>query len=213
MTLGERIKYYRTNKGLSQEKLAECINVSRQAITKWERNGGVPELNNLIALSNLFEVSIDTLIGNTEGSSIKPQSPSTQISITPKYYDVELSGWNDGEFNVLLVNEDNRFLYFLKNKKGNVLGIAINKKYVANITALNKNVPSDPETEKIDKAYFNGKVVNIDLKKKEGILAGFLDFRDDDYRGCKIENIDDSQIFLEWGRSLKSDEVTKIAEI
>ncbi len=222
MTLGEKIKYYRTNKGLSQEKLAECLNVSRQAITKWERDGGVPELNNLIALSEVFGISIDTLIEKESRDNENRESRDNenresgdsinQMSIMPEYYDVELSGWNDGESNVLLVNEDDDFLYFVKSEKNNVFGVAIKKKYIANVTRLNKSVPSDFAIEQIDKTYFNGKVVNIELAKKDGIIAGFLDFRDDDYQSCKIENIDKTHVFLELGRSLKIDEITKIVE-
>lgn len=62
MTLGERIRHYRKREDLSQEALAEKLNVSRQAITKWENDNGVPDIDNLIALSRLMGVSIDELV-------------------------------------------------------------------------------------------------------------------------------------------------------
>ena len=63
MTIGERIKAYRKEKGLSQEQMAEALNVSRQAITKWESGKGLPDIENLIGLSRTFGVSLDEMVG------------------------------------------------------------------------------------------------------------------------------------------------------
>ena len=63
MTIGERIKAYRKEKGLSQEQMAEALNVSRQAITKWESGKGLPDIENLIVLSRTFGVSLDEMVG------------------------------------------------------------------------------------------------------------------------------------------------------
>ena len=51
MTLGERISALRTEKHMSQNELAEALNVSRQSISKWETDASVPELEKLIKLS------------------------------------------------------------------------------------------------------------------------------------------------------------------
>lgn len=64
MTLGEKIKTYRKNMGLSQETLAEKLLVSRQAITKWENDLGIPDVNNLKNIGKLFGVSVDCLLDN-----------------------------------------------------------------------------------------------------------------------------------------------------
>lgn len=48
MTMGAKIKQLRSKKGLSQEKLAEKLNVSRSAVAKWEADGGIPEIDNLL---------------------------------------------------------------------------------------------------------------------------------------------------------------------
>ena len=69
MTFGERLKMYRTQKGLSQEKIAEMLDVSRQAVTKWEAGQTTPNSDNLIALANLYDVSLDELIGKNEDTT------------------------------------------------------------------------------------------------------------------------------------------------
>ena len=64
MTLGQKLKEIRKKFGLSQEQLAEIMNVSRQAITKWETDAGLPDTENLKELSRIFEISINYLLDN-----------------------------------------------------------------------------------------------------------------------------------------------------
>ena len=67
MALAERIKECRTNLGFSQAELAEKIHVSRQAVTKWESGKGYPDIDNLKAMSVLFDVSVDYLLDEEPG--------------------------------------------------------------------------------------------------------------------------------------------------
>ena len=62
MTLGQKLKEIRNRFGLSQEQLADIINVSRQAITKWENDNGLPDISNLQELSKVFGITIDYLL-------------------------------------------------------------------------------------------------------------------------------------------------------
>lgn len=62
MELAKQIRRYRTEKGLSQEDLAAAIFVSRQTVSNWETDKTYPDVQNLLLLSSLFEVSIDSLI-------------------------------------------------------------------------------------------------------------------------------------------------------
>jgi transcriptional regulator with XRE-family HTH domain len=66
MKLNEKIKKYRKIFDLSQEQLAEKLNVSRQVITKWESDNGLPDIENLKQLSKTFNVSIDYLLNDNE---------------------------------------------------------------------------------------------------------------------------------------------------
>ena len=98
MILEEQIKHYRKQAGLSQEKMAEKIGVSRQAITKWENGTGTPDIANLMAISELFQVSVDELMSNEK--SDKKQSEYIYESKTEydidnkKNYDIKLGGAN-----------------------------------------------------------------------------------------------------------------------
>ena len=62
MTLGEKIKKARIESGLTQEQLAGKMMVSRQAITKWESDKGIPDVSNLKLLAQLLSVSVDYLL-------------------------------------------------------------------------------------------------------------------------------------------------------
>ena len=62
-TLGRRIQEARKAASLSQESLGERLGVSRQAVSKWEADAAVPELENLIAMSRIFGVTIGALLG------------------------------------------------------------------------------------------------------------------------------------------------------
>ena len=62
MALPEKLYTLRKKSGLSQEQLAEALNVSRQAISKWEGGSAMPESDKLLALSNCFGVSLDYLL-------------------------------------------------------------------------------------------------------------------------------------------------------
>ena len=66
MTLGERIKECRQNVKISQEKLAELVGVSRQAVTKWESNQTAPNTENLFKLAEIFGTTVDMLISSDE---------------------------------------------------------------------------------------------------------------------------------------------------
>ena len=62
MTLGERIKNQRTRAGLSQERVAELVGVSRQSVTKWESGQSAPSTENLFKLAEIFGTTVDMLL-------------------------------------------------------------------------------------------------------------------------------------------------------
>ena len=69
MTLGERIKERRQKSGMSQEKVAEFIGVSRQGVTKWEADISMPNTENLFTLAEIFGTTVDDLMNGEKEMS------------------------------------------------------------------------------------------------------------------------------------------------
>ena len=96
MTFAEKLKSIRKQAGMSQEQLAEKLSVSRQAVTKWETDAGIPDIENIMAISALFDISIDELLSNERGA--KKPTDYLYESITeydidePKRYDMKFGG-------------------------------------------------------------------------------------------------------------------------
>lgn len=101
MTLGERLVKLRNEKCLSQGALAEALGVSRQSVSKWETDASVPELDKLVRLSDLFEISLDELVRGKAGPGEPPVGPPQtpeEISWPPKFVQLyreraHLLGW------------------------------------------------------------------------------------------------------------------------
>ena len=80
MQVGENIYKYRIERGLSQGALAEALEVSRQSVSKWENNSAVPELDKLIRMSKLFQISLDQLVFGEEVSCEPAESEEKTAS-------------------------------------------------------------------------------------------------------------------------------------
>ncbi len=96
MTFAEKLKSIRKQTGFSQEQLAEKLGVSRQAVTKWETEAGIPDIENIMAISSLFDISIDELLGNERERKTPPAylfESITEYDISePKRYDMKFGG-------------------------------------------------------------------------------------------------------------------------
>lgn len=91
MDLGSRIKKLRKENNLSQEQLAEKLNVSRQAISKWESNKAYPDIDNLILLRDIFNVTLDDLIIGGNDTKNENINESFDSSGDTKWYNLKLS--------------------------------------------------------------------------------------------------------------------------
>ena len=107
MSLGKNIQYLRKQKKLTQEQLAEIMSVSRQTISRWEADEIIPELNKLVALSDLFSCRLDALVKEDMGAcgeiyseitikKVKAFKMARYVMVTPNpEYDVQtyMEGW------------------------------------------------------------------------------------------------------------------------
>ncbi len=82
--ISEKIKELRKQSKMSQEMLANKLNVSRQAVTKWETGAGIPSLESLMDIAKLFNVSLDYLTGVTHASQERDH-----IFVSRTEYDIE----------------------------------------------------------------------------------------------------------------------------
>lgn len=80
MSLAEKIAYLRKKNSLSQEELSERLDVSRQAVSKWEAAESVPDIANLVRISALFGVSVDFMVKNGCGTAETEMMGGTAFS-------------------------------------------------------------------------------------------------------------------------------------
>ena len=90
MEKGKSLQHYRMTNGMTQEQLAQILNVSRQTISKWENNRSFPDIENLIWLCDLYHISLDELVGRKqivyETKSIRRKNKRKDLmSLFPKY--------------------------------------------------------------------------------------------------------------------------------
>ncbi len=94
MIFSEKLRDLRKHFGMSQEQLAEKLIVSRQAITKWETGGGIPDVENLIAIAALFNLSLDDLLSEEKSTLTMPdfsyESVTEYDMEAEKHYDIHI---------------------------------------------------------------------------------------------------------------------------
>lgn len=79
MSVAEKLTKARKAKGLSQLEVAERLNLSRQAVSRWETGASLPSMENLLALSRLYDVPLNEL---TEGGGAVPENGSARLEET-----------------------------------------------------------------------------------------------------------------------------------
>lgn len=138
MLLHQKLSILRKQSGLTQEQLAEELNVSRQAVSKWERGEAVPDLNTLIALADFYDINLDELIRddckldlNHDFTEEQANSQCDYAQYIGKICDISV---NSFRFSVLrnaeIIGVSERWLCFVKNNR---LGFVNIKKLLGGI--------------------------------------------------------------------------------
>lgn len=102
--LSENIKVMRKAKGLSQQELAEKLNVVRQTVSKWEQGLSVPDADMLLTLSEVFETPVSTLLGETVMET--PADPLRAISEKLEVINLQLAKRKNAKEKILFLAAD-----------------------------------------------------------------------------------------------------------
>lgn len=98
MDFSEKLKQIRKSEGISQEQLAERIGVSRQAVTKWETGKGLPDIENMTILAEIFKITLDELISGSEPKNEKAEIFTSETSYdidTATHFDINIGNMRD----------------------------------------------------------------------------------------------------------------------
>ena len=152
MNFSEKLKEIRKKEGISQEQLAERIGVTRQAITKWETGKGLPDVENMVIIAEIFKTTIDELLMD----SVTKKAPETFAYTSETIYDIDcekhfdvnigsaatimLSSGGDEKLHVKLSSEtfeniDSMFKIKLDDRKNKLDVFCLNKKRLSRYEA------------------------------------------------------------------------------
>ena len=81
MTFGEKLQKLRAREGISQDRLAELLDVSRQAVSKWERDETMPEAEKIIRISDYFHVTTDYLLKDATEEKTAPKAAAPREAL------------------------------------------------------------------------------------------------------------------------------------
>ena len=119
MLFSEKLKLLRKENNLTQEELAEKLNVSRQAITKWESGDGIPDIINLKEISTLFNTTIDELVKEDMEVNIEIKKEFNYVSEIEidhtKHFDINVS--KVYELNLVASHEEKVKVELLSNEE------------------------------------------------------------------------------------------------
>ena len=147
MNFGDKLKQYRLKEGLSQEQLAEKIGVSRQAITKWETKRGLPDVENMIILAELFKLTLDELVLE----EVKKQEEKPVVFESETIYDIDTGKHFD-------INLGGARKIIIKTGADEKIHILLSSDTISDISSLFK-VKLDEKRNKLD----------VDLANKKGV--------------------------------------------
>ena len=148
MDFGDKLKQYRLKEGLSQEQLAEKIGVSRQAITKWETKRGLPDVENMIILAEIFKLTLDELVLE----EVKKQEEKPTVFESETVYDIDIQKHFD-------INIGGARTITLKTGADEKIHILLSSETLSELGSLFK-VKLDEKKNKLDIELINKKGVS-----------------------------------------------------
>lgn len=191
MKFNIKLKILRNQFNLTQEEMAERLDVSRQAITKWESGEGMPDIDNLKQIAALFETTIDDLVADEK--EVEPRAPEMfkkELAIDhSKHYDIHVG--KAGEINLCATTEEkvrvevsslntkvkfddhyNRLDIFVKCKDSDAtINIYVPKKYVDEFEIAAKIKNLNVRGFEFEKLEFDGALKNLNVEDTKGKIV------------------------------------------
>lgn len=164
--IANRLLEYRKKSGLSQEELAEKLDISRQSVSKWERAEASPDTDNLIELAKIYGVTMDDLLNVDKPINFKEEEPVEHVA--SKGYVIEINKDNnyheDEDDNKITLKKDGVYIVYEKTREKSQLDYE------------DLYVKVEDENKKIVEIEDFGKVkaVSTKAKKIKGIIDGGL---------------------------------------
>lgn len=211
MSLGELICKKRKELKLTQEELAGKLSVSRSAVAKWESLKGVPDVDNIKALSKELNISIDKLLNNNETKEVKSKRDEYIESFISKRCTIELTDWNDGIFDGYILNQDSDFLFYLILEKKKVQIGLLGKNFIKEIRLSDKKEKyyiDLKEYSHIDRDFFVDKKANVNLNEKH-IWSGIVG-KETQFSNVLIYSLTRNRLAFELNNEVSIDEIVKI---
>ncbi|MCM1175675.1 MAG: helix-turn-helix domain-containing protein [Blautia sp.] len=143
MNFSEKLKEIRKKEGISQEQLAEKIGVSRQAITKWETGKGLPDVENMVIIAEIFKTTIDELLMDSAAKI----TPETSVYTSETIYDIDCEKHFD-------VNIGSAAAIMLSSGGDEKLHIKLSSETLENIDSMFK-IKLDERKNKLDVICLN----------------------------------------------------------
>lgn len=169
MQFNEKLKMLRKEKDFTQESLADKLNVSRQAITKWESGDGIPDIDNLKQISILFNTTIDELVKEDKDINLENKKNYSEIYELEidhtKHFDINIDKIN--ELKIMSNNEEKVKIEILSNEEEN-LKESFKVKFDDIYNKLDIDIKNKKKVEDITiNMYLPEKYINdIELKSK-----------------------------------------------
>lgn len=164
MNFSDKLKEIRKKEGLSQEQLAEKIGVSRQAITKWETGKGLPDVENIVIIAEIFKTTLDELLRDS-AAKMEPKEP---VFVSETIYDIDCEKHFD-------INIGNASAIMLSSGRDEKLHIKLLSETLENVDSMFK-IKLDEKKNKLDVNCLNKNKLSRyeaeDALKIEIILPG-----------------------------------------
>lgn len=162
MKFNENLKYLRKEANLTQEQFAEKLNVSRQAVTKWESGQSYPDIQNLKEMADMFNVTMDALvgdIGSKKESVINKKINDVGYFIFAMIILLAISISSISEsIGFITGNEDSKIIsYIILGIVGFLLTIYLLKKYLRSTDQQIVNMKNNEQAKKERKKYILNK--------------------------------------------------------